>query len=127
MLKEEKYFEYKKISKHQIDTNTHKLIQAIKSNKASSINLNYYSIVGSVPMDKQVEILSSMSKKKSRALGCFIGMMVGDAMGTSLEFSKLDYKPKDIKMKDYYRWREKMIYTLVVLSATGLIVYLYNK
>ena len=38
-----------------------------------------------------------------------------------------EYKPKDIKMKDYYKWREKIIYTLVVMGATGLIVYLYNK
>lgn len=38
-----------------------------------------------------------------------------------------EYKPKDIKMKDYYRWKEKIIYTLVILGATGLIVYLYNK
>jgi hypothetical protein len=38
-----------------------------------------------------------------------------------------EYKPKDIKMKDYYRWREKIIYILVVMGATGLIVYLYNK
>jgi hypothetical protein len=38
-----------------------------------------------------------------------------------------EYKPKDLKMKDYYRWREKIIYTLVVMGATGLIVYLYNK
>jgi hypothetical protein len=38
-----------------------------------------------------------------------------------------EYKPKDIKMKDFYRWREKLIYTLVVLGSTGLIVYLYNK
>lgn len=38
-----------------------------------------------------------------------------------------EYKPKDIKMKDYYKWREKIIYTLVVMGATWLIVYLYNK
>lgn len=38
-----------------------------------------------------------------------------------------EYKPKDLKMKEYYRWREKMIYTLILLSASGLIVYLYNK
>jgi hypothetical protein len=38
-----------------------------------------------------------------------------------------EYKPKDVKMKEYYRWREKIIYTLVVMGATGLIVYLYNK
>ena len=38
-----------------------------------------------------------------------------------------EYKPKDIKMKDYYRWREKIIYITVLLGASGLIVYLYNK
>jgi hypothetical protein len=38
-----------------------------------------------------------------------------------------EYKPKDLKMKEHYRWREKIIYTLVVLSTTSLIVYLYNK
>jgi hypothetical protein len=38
-----------------------------------------------------------------------------------------EYKPKDIKMKEHYRWREKIIYTFVVLSTTSLIVYLYNK
>jgi hypothetical protein len=38
-----------------------------------------------------------------------------------------EYKPKDIKMKEYYRLKEKIIYTLVVMGATGLIVYLYNK
>jgi hypothetical protein len=38
-----------------------------------------------------------------------------------------EYKPKDIKMKEYYRWREKLIYIFVLMGATGLIVYLYNK
>ena len=38
-----------------------------------------------------------------------------------------EYKPKDLKLKEHYRWREKIIYTLVVMGATGLIVYLYNK
>jgi hypothetical protein len=38
-----------------------------------------------------------------------------------------EYKPKEIKFKEYYRWKEKLIYTLVVMGATGLIVYLYNK
>ena len=38
-----------------------------------------------------------------------------------------EYKPKDIKFRDYYRWREKVVYTLIILGATGLIVYLYNK
>jgi hypothetical protein len=38
-----------------------------------------------------------------------------------------EYKPKDIRFKEFYRWREKVIYTLVIMGATGLIVYLYNK
>jgi hypothetical protein len=38
-----------------------------------------------------------------------------------------EYKPKNIKMKEYYRWREKIIYILVLLGASGLIVYLYKK
>jgi hypothetical protein len=38
-----------------------------------------------------------------------------------------EYKPKNIKMKEYYRWREKIIYILVVLGVTGLTMYLYNK
>jgi hypothetical protein len=38
-----------------------------------------------------------------------------------------EYKPKDVKMKEYYRWREKIIYILVLMGATGLIMYLYDK
>jgi len=38
-----------------------------------------------------------------------------------------EYKPKDIKFKEYYRLKEKIIFTLVIMGATGLIVYLYNK
>jgi Erv1 / Alr family len=38
-----------------------------------------------------------------------------------------EYKPKNLKLKEFYRSREKIIYTFVILSATGLIVYLYNK
>jgi hypothetical protein len=37
------------------------------------------------------------------------------------------YKPKDIKFKEHYRWRENIMYTLIILFAIGLIVYLYNK
>jgi len=37
------------------------------------------------------------------------------------------YKPKNIKLKDEYKWREKIIYIFIVLGTTGLILYLYNK
>jgi hypothetical protein len=38
-----------------------------------------------------------------------------------------EYKPKELKMKNYYRWKEKLIYTLVIISVAILIVFLYNK
>jgi hypothetical protein len=38
-----------------------------------------------------------------------------------------EYKPKDIKMKEHYRWREKIIFILIIAGATGFILYLYNK
>ena len=37
------------------------------------------------------------------------------------------YKPTDIKIKEFYRWRGKIIYTLIVLAALGVILYLYKK
>ena len=37
------------------------------------------------------------------------------------------YKPKDIKMKEHYKWKEQIIYILVIFAATGLIAFLYNK
>ena len=92
--KEETFFEYKKISNHQIDTNTQKLIQEIKNHETS--NLNSYSIIGDVPMNKTIEILENMSDRKSRAIGCFMGMVIGDALGAPLEFTKLNYNAKDI-------------------------------
>jgi hypothetical protein len=38
-----------------------------------------------------------------------------------------EYKPKDIQIKEYHRWREKIIYIMVIFGATGLIMYLHNK
>ena len=37
------------------------------------------------------------------------------------------YKPKEIKMKEHYKWKEQIIYILVIFGATGLIAFLYNK
>lgn len=91
---EEKYFEYVKISNHQINVETQKLIQTIKNLKMP--NLNSYSIVGDVPMSKTLKILENSNSKKYRALGCFMGMVVGDALGAPLEFTKLNYDAKDL-------------------------------
>jgi hypothetical protein len=38
-----------------------------------------------------------------------------------------EYKPKDIKLKEYYLWKEKIIYLLILSGFTFLITYLYNK
>jgi hypothetical protein len=38
-----------------------------------------------------------------------------------------EYKPKVIKMKEHYKWKEKIIYLLFIVSTTSLITYLYNK
>jgi hypothetical protein len=38
-----------------------------------------------------------------------------------------EYKPNDIKLKEQYRWREKIIFTLLLLGSSALIVHLYNK
>ena len=38
-----------------------------------------------------------------------------------------EYKPKDIKFKEYYRWKEKILYTIIIIFTVLLIVYLYNK
>jgi hypothetical protein len=37
------------------------------------------------------------------------------------------YKPKLISMKEVYRWKEKLIYTIVVIFIVCLILYLHNK
>jgi len=37
------------------------------------------------------------------------------------------YKPKHVQLKDQYRWKQKIIYVLIILAVTALIVFLYNK
>ena len=60
----------------------------------------------------------------------YIDFMRGKYVPNDLEHLQIMFNEmsmEDVKMKDYYRWREKIIYTLVILSATGLIVYLFQK
>jgi len=38
-----------------------------------------------------------------------------------------EYKPKNLKMMEYYKLREKLIYSSVVLMIIGGIYYLYDK
>lgn len=38
-----------------------------------------------------------------------------------------EYKTKNIQIKEYHKWREKIIYIIVVFGVTGLILYLHNK
>lgn len=93
MKNTEDYFAYKKISNHQIDVGEQKLIQSIKT--LNMPNLNSYSIVGNISKEKIAEILTNACGKKLRALGCFMGMVVGDALGAPLEFTNLDYNRKN--------------------------------
>ena len=37
------------------------------------------------------------------------------------------YKPKDITNYESSRWKEKLVYTIVILSIVFLLIYLYNK
>jgi hypothetical protein len=37
------------------------------------------------------------------------------------------YKPKHVKMTEYYKLREKVVYGLIVVCMTGSIYYLYDK
>jgi hypothetical protein len=38
-----------------------------------------------------------------------------------------EYKPKNLKMIEYYKFKEKLIYLLIIVSGVSLITYLYNK
>jgi len=38
-----------------------------------------------------------------------------------------EYKPKEIKFKEFYRIREKIIYFFLLLIIIGIIYYLYDK
>jgi hypothetical protein len=37
------------------------------------------------------------------------------------------YKSNDIKIRETSRWKEKLIYTIMVITIVFLMVYLYNK
>ena len=38
-----------------------------------------------------------------------------------------NYKPKVIINRDFYKWRSKIIYLIIILLILGLIYYLFNK
>jgi FAD-linked sulfhydryl oxidase len=38
-----------------------------------------------------------------------------------------EYKPKDVKLKEYYRWKEKIIYFSILLISILIIVLFYKK
>jgi hypothetical protein len=38
-----------------------------------------------------------------------------------------EYKSKDIKLAQYYKIREKVIYLIVITGIAGTIYYLYDK
>ena len=46
---------------------------------------------------------------------------------TALDKYYFHYKPKEIINKDSIRFREKLIFIVIILLTSGLIVYLYKK
>lgn len=38
-----------------------------------------------------------------------------------------EYKPNDLKMREYYKMRSKIIYFVIILLFVGCIFYLYNE
>ena len=38
-----------------------------------------------------------------------------------------EYKPKEIKLQESSRWKEKLIYTIVIVLIIFLIMYVYEK
>ena len=38
-----------------------------------------------------------------------------------------EYKPKEIKLRESSKWKEKFIYTIIIVLVVFLIVYLYEK
>lgn len=43
-----------------------------------------------------------MNNKKTRAVGCFMGMVVGDALDAQLEFFELNYNSKNLTVNMTY-------------------------
>lgn len=37
------------------------------------------------------------------------------------------YKRKDLKIKDFNKWKEKILYSLIILGGVGFIYHYYNK
>lgn len=74
-----------------ISTNQY-LIQNIILNK--KIDLNNYSIYDIPSYDTIYNMLIESDLKKKKGLGCFMGMVVGDALGAPLEFMPINYHPK---------------------------------
>jgi len=37
------------------------------------------------------------------------------------------YKPNDVKLKEYYKWKKQIIYAGVLIFSIGFIYYLYDK
>lgn len=87
------YFVCEKINSKQIDTKTNLLINKIISNEPT--DLINYDILDNISMKRTHNMMSKIKpkSKKMRAFGCFMGMVIGDAFGASLEFKPIDYEP----------------------------------
>ena len=62
------------------------------------------------------------SSKKFHVIKNGVGVAL-DTDATTLE----EYKPNDVKMLEFYKWREKLIYAGLLLVISLIIYYLYDK
>lgn len=109
----------------------------------------YYDLIQNMPLFIPVEAMGSKFSKLLEeypvtayldSRESFIRWLhfIHNKINVSLEKSKIsleefyvlyyeEYKSKGVQNTEYYRWKEKIMYILVVFGITGLIVYLYNK
>lgn len=73
--------------------------------------LSKYTIIKDDELKKEIQrkifSLGEFSSIESRALGCFMGMMIGDALGAPLEFSRVQYNTitlTDFSQKDQWEY-----------------------
>jgi len=94
MIDNSNFFKYVQISKSQIDVVNQPLLKSIKERVQP--NLVDYTAVPIRSMTFISDMLHNASEHKKRALGCMMGMVVGDALGAPLEFTPIQYETDEI-------------------------------
>jgi ADP-ribosyl-[dinitrogen reductase] hydrolase len=94
MIEPSNFFKYTQTSESQIDVSGQVLLKSIK--EQSQPNLVDYSAVTPRNMTFISNMLQHSSEHKKRAIGCMMGMVVGDALGAPLEFTPIQYETDEV-------------------------------